>query len=255
MSCRGTPRAVSWGPDRLDVFSVSQSLKGDLFHRAWSGKDGKPIGDWKYIGGTSRSSIVAPISRGPDRIDLFFRGDNDAVWHKFWNGSSWQPSLEAWENLGGRASSDVTATYTSDNRIEVFMRGPSNALYCREWNGSSWQPPNGWRNLLFDGQPDAIEGQPYTISWNGTTHIELFIKDTNKQLFHRTWDPAAGWLSDWKKIGNFTLVGDPTPIFSSPKRLDLFLHDTDVGIVHRWFDGKAWHRLEESWVNEIRLVP
>ena len=33
------------------------------------------------------TSAPAVVSWGPDRIDVFYRGGDNALWHRAWNGS------------------------------------------------------------------------------------------------------------------------------------------------------------------------
>ncbi|MDD2481991.1 MAG: hypothetical protein PHF82_07680, partial [Lutispora sp.] len=43
------------------------------------------------------TSAPAAVSWGPNRIDVFGRGQNQSLWHKYWNGARWSD----WEDLGG----------------------------------------------------------------------------------------------------------------------------------------------------------
>ena len=42
---------------------------------------------------------IAAVAWGPNRLDLFGLGTDDAMYHKAWLGNSWQPQ---WEGLGGK---------------------------------------------------------------------------------------------------------------------------------------------------------
>jgi hypothetical protein len=37
------------------------------------------------------------VSWGPNRIDIFVKGTDNALWHKAWDGSNWT----SYESLGG----------------------------------------------------------------------------------------------------------------------------------------------------------
>jgi hypothetical protein len=63
------PCAVSWGPDRLDIFVVGPGQS--LFHKAWDGQAWTPsMTGWDDLGGTCLSAPTATCW-GPNRIDVF----------------------------------------------------------------------------------------------------------------------------------------------------------------------------------------
>ena len=43
------------------------------------------------------TSAPAVVSWGPNRIDTFVKGTDNALWHKAWDGFNWNN----WESLGG----------------------------------------------------------------------------------------------------------------------------------------------------------
>jgi hypothetical protein len=76
---------------------------------------------------------------GNNRIDVFVRGTDNALWHKWWDGTSWgQPKTERWESLGGVLTSGPGASSWAANRLDVFVRGTDNALWHKWWDGHSW---------------------------------------------------------------------------------------------------------------------
>src|SRR5947207_3158211 len=72
------PEAVSWGPNRLDIFVVGTDSA--LWHRWW---DGSQWGGWQSLGGILKSPPTA-VSWGPNRIDVFAVGTDSALWHTGW---------------------------------------------------------------------------------------------------------------------------------------------------------------------------
>ncbi|HEX4609483.1 MAG TPA: hypothetical protein VH092_14895, partial [Urbifossiella sp.] len=44
--------------------------------------------DWESLDGKVTDPPVA-VSWGPNRLDLFARGTDGAVWHKWWDGQNW----------------------------------------------------------------------------------------------------------------------------------------------------------------------
>ena len=48
------------------------------------------------------TSDPAVVSWEPNRIDIFVRGADNALWHKFWGNEGWS----GWESLGGVLTSE-----------------------------------------------------------------------------------------------------------------------------------------------------
>ncbi|HHW68652.1 MAG TPA: sialidase, partial [Epulopiscium sp.] len=89
--------------------------------------------EWEDLGGVL-TSAPAVASWQPNRLDVFGRGQNNALWHKWWDGSRWSE----WEDLGGILTSAPGAESWGRNRIDVFGRGQNNALWHKWWDGSRW---------------------------------------------------------------------------------------------------------------------
>jgi len=51
---------------------------------------------WETLGGGIQEEPSC-VSWGPNRIDCFARGTDNAMWHRWWDGSAWG----GWESLGG----------------------------------------------------------------------------------------------------------------------------------------------------------
>ena len=80
--------------------------------------------DWQRRGGI----LVQPpkvVSWGPNRLDVFGVGTDNALYHMAWNGSSWS----GWNRLGGILVAPVDAVAWGPNRLDVFGVGTDNALY------------------------------------------------------------------------------------------------------------------------------
>ena len=75
------PAAVSWGPERLDIFAVGTDRQ--MLHRAWSpgSTAWHPQDDWEPMGGSFASSPAA-VSWGPGRLDIFAVGTGGQMLHR-----------------------------------------------------------------------------------------------------------------------------------------------------------------------------
>jgi hypothetical protein len=94
---------------------------------------------WEPLGGQIIDSVSA-VSWSENRLDLFVRGTDNAVYHKAWDGANWYPSLTDWEPLGGQIIGSVSAVSWSENRLDLFVRGTDNAVYHKTWDGANWYP-------------------------------------------------------------------------------------------------------------------
>ncbi len=114
------PDAVSWGPNRIDVFAGGPRASGpasnDLIHRwyasTWSA--------WESLGGTAIFSSVAVVSRGPNILDVFFRGPGNALWRRPFGGTSWAPAVMV--GGSGQLGDSPGAVASGGGRIDVFLR-------------------------------------------------------------------------------------------------------------------------------------
>ena len=108
----------------------------------------------------------AVSSWGNNRLDVFVRGTDDALWHKWWDGSSWS----GWESLGGVLTSAPAAVSWGNNRIDVFVRGTDNALHHKWWAGG-W---SGWESL-----GGVLTSAPTVSSWRLPYKNVLQRRSTN----------------------------------------------------------------------------
>lgn len=96
------PTAVSWGPNRLDIFVTGKDHA--VYHKVSDGaKQWYPsLTGWEDLGGVFYESPTV-VSWGPGRLDIFVRGEDHAVWHKAWDEEKykWDPPQKEWHNLGG----------------------------------------------------------------------------------------------------------------------------------------------------------
>lgn len=113
MSEHATPRgaaAVSWGPDRIDLFTVDEDA--GLVHRVFVS------GTWmasESLGGTL-ASAPAVAAWAVDQLQVFAIFPDGALWNRYWDGTSWH----AWESLGGELTGAPTAS--------SWVRGPDRCL-------------------------------------------------------------------------------------------------------------------------------
>jgi hypothetical protein len=74
------------------------------------------------------------------------------------------------------------------------------------------------------------------VSW-GTNRIDLFVRGTDNQLYHKWWD-GSRWAG-WEPLGGI-LASGPTVTAGAFNRLDVFAKGTDSQLYHKWWDGSRW---------------
>jgi hypothetical protein len=87
-------KAVSWGPNRLDVFGLG--LDGHVWHNSWDGYAWEAAWDDRGSPQGRGGYEVFVASWGYQRLDVFTFGPNGHVWDSAWDGSRWLP----WADLG-----------------------------------------------------------------------------------------------------------------------------------------------------------
>ena len=87
-------------PNRLDVFVLGAS--GQIHQKYYEAPAGWSD-VYSVLGAPSVGVVGEPtaVSWAANRLDLFVRGGDNALWHKWWDGSTWR----GWESLGGTLSS------------------------------------------------------------------------------------------------------------------------------------------------------
>jgi hypothetical protein len=179
--------------------------------------------DWESLGGIIESPPTV-VSWGPDRLDIFALGTDQAVWHRWWDGSNWG----GWESLGGTLTSPPSAVCWGPNRIDIFANGTDNALWHKWWDGSNW---GGWESL-----GGVLTSASCAVSW-APNRLDVFAVGTDSALWHRWWD-GSNW-GGWESLGGL-LTSPPSAVCWGPNRIDIFANGTDSAVWHKWWDGFNW---------------
>jgi hypothetical protein len=177
-----TDGGASWntikGSDRVTAvsalyFNPDRSVVVATYGRGlWKISDGKwnPEED---LGGILSSGPDA-ASWGFDRIDIFYRGQNQHLWHKSWDGAQWNNEV----NLGGVLTSDPAVASWSTNRLDIFYRGQNQHLWHKSWDGAQWN-----NEVDLGGVPTS---DPAVASW-GLKRLDVFYRGQNEHLWHRSF--------------------------------------------------------------------
>lgn len=183
---------------------------------------------WEDLGGILTSG-PGSSSWGPNRLDVFVKGSDNAMYHKWWNGSRWSD----FENLGGVLTSAPASVSWGPNRIDTFVRGTDNAMYHKWWNGSRWSD--------YENLGGILTSAPGASSW-GPNRIDTFVRGTDNQLYHKWWN-GSRW-SDWEALGG-NLTSGPAAVSWGPNRIDVFARGQNQALWHKWWDGSRWSDWED----------
>ena len=200
-----------------------QTIPGGNDVSATAMNDVFALANWSRIGGVAASGPAA-ASWGSNRLDVFIRGTDDALWHRWWDGALWS----AWESLGGILTADPAAASQGVNSLDVFVRGTDNAIWHRAWNGSTW---SWWDSLggIATSRPAAASSAP--------GRLDLVVEGTDDGLWHRGWNGST-W-SWWDSAGGIA-TSEPALTASGPERVDVVVRGTDNGLWRRSWNGSTW---------------
>jgi hypothetical protein len=215
-----TPRAVSWGPNRIDV--VARGMDSAVWHRWW---DGSNWLGWESLGGVIQGG-PAICSWANGRLDIFAVGLNHHLYHKWYDGS-WH----GYEDLGGFLTSDPACVSWGNGRIDVFARGGDSSLQ-HLWYDGGW---HGWESL-----GGVLASAPTVSSW-AANRLDVFCRGTDSHLYHKWWN-GSSW-SAFENLGGF-VNGDPGAVSWGNNRIDVFYPGATFHMMHKWWDG-AWHGEED----------
>lgn len=133
----GDPAAVSWGPDRTDVF-IHGSDTNHLYDKVYT--NGHWQG-WQDLGGTPLYS-PAVASWAPGRLDVFAVGTDHQLWTKWYSNGQWSgagTNWDGWAPLGGYFIASPAAGSLGPGALDVVGVGHDYQLY-HSWWGGKWSP-------------------------------------------------------------------------------------------------------------------
>jgi kumamolisin len=174
---------------------------------------------------------ISATSWGPDRLDVFVKGTDNALWHQFSNGGGWS----GWESAGGVLASAPAAVSWGPDRLDILAVGTDSGLWHQAWNGSAWV---GWENL-----GGGLDSGPCVVSW-GPNRLDVFVVGTDRALWHKYWNGDGTVWSEWESLGG-PLSSQPCAVSWGPNRLDVFARGTERELWHQFWNGTAW----SGWQN------
>lgn len=208
---------------RVLKFAKTSNMLALLRSTAGIPQPATPVTQWQSLGGSLTSHPAAAAWSG-NRLDVFARGGDQALYHRWWDGTTWY----GWERLGGVLTSAPAVAAWGPNRLDVFARGTDNAMYHLWWDGAQW---NGWEPL-----GGVLSSAPTVAAW-ASNRLDTFVQGTDNAIYHLWWD-GSSW-NGWENLGGAS-SGDPGASSWGAGRLDLFIRQPDGTMGHRWFNGAVW---------------
>jgi hypothetical protein len=98
-----------------------------------------PLLNWQKLDGVFTSQLNM-VSWGPNRLNYFGRGTDNACWHNWFSGA-WS----SYESFGGVFNSQSSSVSWAPNRIGIFGLGTDDGAWHKWWDGTkcatSWEKP------------------------------------------------------------------------------------------------------------------
>lgn len=246
----GTPRLVSWGANRADVFV--RSPNNGPYQRTWNGVDWTAYQRVAGFGPEDPyfevSSDVVPISWGPGRIDLFARAaDTAELVHNYSDGGSvWS----GWERMGGTIQGNPSAVSWGAGHLDVYVRGGTSGparVFHKYFQGGAWW---GYDPIGIE----VVESDPIASSWApGRVDVWARGQDTAsqpavgdlRQAYYgsNTWNP-------WASLGG-SLLDTPSVVSWGVGHYSAFARgSSDEGLYEKTWD-QVW--AQNGWSSWTRI--
>lgn len=178
---------------------------------------------------------ICAVAQGARRIDLFGRGEDDALWHRVWDGR-WR----SWRSLGPLPGagisfrpSDPAVVARGDGQLDLVVRGSDRVVWHKRYE-------HGWRDWSrVEGDLELVGNLAVTLRGPDQMNV-LALRINDLQVMRRQYD-GTNWTA-WEAIG-VTSSRSPAAASWAADRLDLFLGRRAPDLfkpLHRWWDGAAW---------------
>lgn len=229
-----SPAAVSWGPNRIDLFAVWNDKH--LSHLAYNGTSWQA--KWDDLKGATNDAPAA-ASWKKERVDVFVRATDGNISRRYWEvnhpgelGSGW----ESWHGLGAGLVSAPTTAASASGRIDCFgadIDGHLIYMLYDDKGDHSWSLADN--TLKIKGAPAAASAPTA-----GNGRVDVFVRDGSDTLKHRVYF-KDGWEKgkSWDDISAQKIFSAPAAVAwwdgDKPKRFDCFAQGKDNTLFHTWW--------------------
>ncbi len=185
------PSVSSWAANRLDIFVQGCNETGpNMYHKWWN--NGSWYG-WEAVPNLNARITSAPsaISWGPNRIDIFMRGEGGDLIHN-WYGGVWHGI----DSLGGCIVGQPAVSAWGPGRLDVFVQG-CDVVGANVWH--RWYDNDRWGSWELNPQHNntRITSMVGAVSWSNH-RFDIFARGTDGTLMHQWYDRSWG---PWESLG------------------------------------------------------
>ena len=133
-------------------------------------------------------SVVSPIARFPQHLDLFVVGFNGGIYSAWWdqnaNNARWNPWFRIgpdWANVP--SGSVVTAIARKPDQIDLFVVGHNGGIYSTWWNpNDGWEGNHNWFRIGPDWANVPTNSVVTAVARN-PDQIDLFVVGHNGGIY------------------------------------------------------------------------
>ncbi|HEX2470131.1 MAG TPA: hypothetical protein VHK05_06040 [Candidatus Limnocylindrales bacterium] len=220
-----SPGAVSWGPNRIDVFG--RALDGSLLHTWYDRAFGGP----EFLSEALTSApTVASYQAG--RLDVFARGTDNLVHHKAYDVND--PPFKGWTALSGtikEAPAAIRWSFAGVNSIVLFARGMDDRLVRGTWDGTKF---TGWSPIDAPRAKVIFGGGPAVASWaSGRLDVFARVRSDNQwgwplEALGHWWLQASiaspgSWGYEELAAPLYSMTGSPAAVSWASGRIDVLV--------------------------------
>ncbi|KAH8892361.1 fucose-specific lectin [Thozetella sp. PMI_491] len=224
-----TVTAVSWGPNRIDLFGLGPD--NDCHHK-WC--EGSSWSSWQKLGGRSFSDVVA-VTWGPGILHLFVRGGNNMVFHMHMTSPNQWTLWNALPSL--QIIGSPKAVVSCAGRIDLFVRDIQGNLYHKFYRDDAWDET--WQSI---GPRLVDEVAVAAISPNN--NIGVTTRDADGKVLYKEWDSSTNkWLpseTGWSNLDDLTPGDTAHPKAYSTPAIAAWKQQGRISIAIQGVDNSLW---------------
>ena len=196
-----------------------------------------------------QGSVVTPIARNSDHLDLFVVGFDEGIYNAWWDQNFDSGRWQVWRRIGRHEhervpkTNTVTAVARVPNRLDLFVVGHDGGIYTTFWReGQDWAD---WRRVGRHPHERVPKNNTVTAVARTPNHLDLFVVGHDEGIYTTFWREDENW-DDWRRVGRHPHERVPktntvTAVARTPNRLDLFVVGHDEGIY------TTFRREDENW--------
>jgi hypothetical protein len=192
------------------------------------------------LGGSMTSSPAATV-RDTNKVTVFARGSDGAVWYKDGLQTGLTTAWGNWVSIGGQIPFGTSPSVCSwgGGRLDVFARGTDGALWHKTWTDSA-----GW-SKNWDSIGGKLTSGPGATATSDGNQIGVFVAGVNGAIFYKHYSSSSGWGS-WINVGGTVTALPATIGYTSPAaynwgsaQLGWFVVGTDSRVYGNWVNSQG----------------